>query len=349
MAANPNQIGTQEVNFSLDREFIKKFNMEYDRLAEILGIATVERVAAGTALYQLQVTGQLNNTANAAGAYFKTADTDIVPGKTYYTVSNNVYSAVANPAKANLASYYELDILGSSSGTAYVEGDLVALSKYEVEKVPVGSIEVVPYRKQVTAQAVLKSGYVPAVLRTDDKMVKDVRAAIISKFFTFLATGTGTIDQSAATLQAALAYADAKLEDTMEDNGDSSSNIVHFVNRQDVAHYLATANITLQNVFGMNYLEDFLGVRNVFVTNKVAAHNVIATPAENIRIFGSDFGALGQMGLSYTQSANGLIGVSHEPGYDRVSAYTNVLTGAVMFAEIQNYIVKAQFTPVAGA
>lgn len=303
MAVNENQIGTDEINFSLDQEFISKFNGEFDRLAEILGIATVERVAAGTALYQLKVTGQLNNDAPAA---------------------------VDQP-----------DV--GSSGTGYVEGDLVALSKYEVEKVPVGSVEAIPYRKQVTAQAVLQSGYVPAVLRTDDKMIKDVRAAIVSKFFGFLANGAGEISETVSTLQAALAYADAALEDEMEDNGDSSSNIVHFVNRQDIAAYLAEANVTLQSVFGMNYLQDFLGVRNVFVTNKVAKGKVIVTPSENIRMFGSDFAALAQMGLPYATSANGLIGVNHESGYDRVSAYTNVLTGAVMFAEVQDYIVKATF------
>lgn len=35
----------------------------------------------------------------------------------------------------------------SSSGEAYIEGDLVALSKFMAEKVPVGSITAKPYRK----------------------------------------------------------------------------------------------------------------------------------------------------------------------------------------------------------
>ena len=39
--------------------------------------------------------------------YVKTADTDIVDGKTYYTLSGTTYSAVAEPAKANLGDYYE--------------------------------------------------------------------------------------------------------------------------------------------------------------------------------------------------------------------------------------------------
>lgn len=38
----------------------------------------------------------------------KTADTEVDSTKTYYTVSNSVYSAVASPLKANLGSYYEV-------------------------------------------------------------------------------------------------------------------------------------------------------------------------------------------------------------------------------------------------
>ena len=40
--------------------------------------------------------------------YAKTGDTSLVTGKTYYTKSGDVYSAVAEPAAANLGSYYEL-------------------------------------------------------------------------------------------------------------------------------------------------------------------------------------------------------------------------------------------------
>ena len=343
MAVLPNSITHDEVNVALDVEFLANFKHEYDRLADILGIVSPEVVAAGTAMYQYTVSGSLNDSARAAGTYFKTADTDIVPGKTYYTVSEGVYSAVETPTKANIASYYELDVLGSSSGTGYIEGDEVALSKYEVVKTPIGSIEAIPYRKLVTANAILRGGYEPAVLKTDKQMLADVRAAIISKFFTFLATGTGTA--TGTNLQAALAYADAELEDTMETNGDAAGDIVHFVNRQDIADYLAKADVTVQNVFGMNYLQNFLGVNHIFTTNKVTKGTVIATPASNIHMYGVDFGTLGQAGLAYTTQDGSLVGVHHEPGYDRVSCYTNVLTGATLIAEVTDYIVKSTIAP----
>lgn len=42
------------------------------------------------------------------GGYQKTADTDIVSGKDYYTKSGTAYTKVASPAQASLGDYYEL-------------------------------------------------------------------------------------------------------------------------------------------------------------------------------------------------------------------------------------------------
>lgn len=40
--------------------------------------------------------------------YYKTADTSVQSGKTYYSKSGNTYSVVGNPTKSGLSSYYEL-------------------------------------------------------------------------------------------------------------------------------------------------------------------------------------------------------------------------------------------------
>lgn len=233
----------------------------------------------------------------------------------------------------------------SSSGTAYVEGDLVALSKYKAEKTPVGTVGIVPYRKMTTAAAILKSGYPTAVLKTDQKMLAQIRNAIVSKFFGFLANGTG--EATGKTLQAAAANVDAVLGDALESNDDSTDRIVHFVSRQDAADYLGSAPITTQTAFGLTYLEQFLGFTNVFMTNKVAKGEIYATPVENIHVYGIDFGALASGGLAYAQDSHGLVGVAHKPAYDRVSAETNVLCGTLLFPEVTDYIVKGTIAPVA--
>lgn len=233
---------------------------------------------------------------------------------------------------------YQYSVTGALNATTVAEGDEVPLSEYNVARTPVDSIEVKPYRKLTTAQAILKGGYENAIEKTDRKMLSQVRGGILADFFTFLGNGTGTA--TGEGLQAAIAQGDAELRDTMETNGDEADSIVHFVNPFDIADYLAKANVTTQTVFGMQYLESFLGVENIFVTNKVAKGTMYVTPTDNIHIYGVDFGTLADAGLTYTVQDGSLIGVHHTPAYNRTSAETYVLTGALMLAEIKDYIVK---------
>ena len=283
MAALENTITTKEMVTALDIEMVKNFDGDVSRLMEVLGIFGVETMAAGTALYQLNVTGSL-------------------------------------------------------SAAKVAEGDEVPLSKYEAQKVPVGELELKPYRKLTTAQAILKGGLAGAVTKTDAKMVKDVRANIWNDFFAFLAKGTGTA--KGAGLQGTLAYTDATLRKTAEENGDEVDRIVHFVNPLDIAEHLAKAAVSLQTVYGMQYLQSFLGVTDIFVTAKVAQGTIYATPVENLHIYGADFGALGSAGLEYNVSDSGLVGVHHTAAYDRTSAETYVLTAMTILPEVLNYIVK---------
>lgn len=312
MAVPPNIIDAAAINHSLDIEMVRNFTGEADRLMEILGIFTPETITAGTSLYQLKVTGSLNNS--------KTTPSDL--------------SAETGTVT-----------LGSSSGTSYVEGDEVALSKYSVSKESVGSISIEPYRKRTTAQAILKSGYDVAVMRTDRKMMSNTRGGIISKFFSFLGNGTGTA--TGTTLQAALANADAALANKMEDNGDTPGGIVHFVSRLDAAEYLGKQPITTQTAFGLTYLDNFLGLERVFLTSKVAKGSFYATDIDNIHIYGLDFAELSRAGLSYESDESGLIGVHHAPEHNCVSCETHVLTGMLLFPEIKDYIYKGTIAPAA--
>lgn len=239
---------------------------------------------------------------------------------------------------------YQYEVDGSLNAATVDEGDEVPLSKYTVKKNPVGELTVKPYRKLTTAQSILKSGFENAVRKTDNKMVKDIRGNILNDFFTFLGNGTGTA--TGAGLQAALAKADAALGDALEANNDQSDRYVHFVNRQDIADYLAQAAITTQTVFGMEYLQNFLGVTDIFITSKVTAGTIYVTPIENIHIYGVDFAALGAAELTYEQQENSLIGVHHEPNYSRTSAETYVLTGASFIPEAKNYIIKGSVTEI---
>jgi hypothetical protein len=227
-----------------------------------------------------------------------------------------------------------------SSGSAYVEGDFIARSKYTLTKSSVGSMEFKPYAKESTGQAIQKGAVNNAILRTDKQMGKDIRGAILVDFFTALSTNASST-ASGVGLQAAIAQAAAKLSDTMETRNDEPGRVVYFVNPYDIADYLANANVTVQNVFGMRYLQSFLGVEDILITNKVSSGTIIATPVDNIHVYGMDFSTLDDSGLSYETDELGLVGVHHAASYDRASVTTYALRGATFLPEITDYIVKA--------
>ena len=237
---------------------------------------------------------------------------------------------------------FQYTVTGSLNTTPVTEGDEVPLSKYTVTPTQLDPITIKPYRKLTTAQAILKGGYENAIAKTDKKMIGQVRSGILTDFFTFLGNGTGTA--TGAGPQATLAQVTAKIQDETEKNDDFSGSIVYFVNPYDIADYLASAQVTTQTVFGMTYIQSFLGVENIMVTNKVTAKTVYATPVENIHIYGIDFSTLGDAGLAYTTQDGSLIGVHHEGAYNRTSSETYVLSGALFLPEYKNYIVKGTIT-----
>lgn len=219
------------------------------------------------------------------------------------------------------------------------EGDEVALSDYKSTRVSLGALEVTPYRKETTAQAILQSGYENAILKTDRRMIADVRNSILTDFFTQLTTGAKTVTGSG--LQACLANMGAQLAVTMEEHGDTAENLVFFVNPLDLAEYLGNAQVTTQTVFGMTYIQNFLGVGNILQTAKVEQGKAYATPVENINVFAADFATLGTAGLDYTTQDGGLIGVKHEGDFARFSAVTNIAAGIKVVPEVVDYVVEA--------
>ena len=220
------------------------------------------------------------------------------------------------------------------------EGDIVPLSKYQLATAQMDTIGIVAHRKLTTGEAILASTYEKAVMKTDKKFGEDALQWQFDGFMDWLVPGTDTV--TAHTLQGALALVDDKIADVAETNGFTYDNVVHFVPRQYVTDYLANADLTLtggQMLFGMRYLEDFLGVSNVFVTNKV--QKIVATPTANVRIFGVDFGELAKGELTYTVGDLGLIGIAHEPAKDRVSTQTHLLMPKNnFFAEVVDFVVS---------
>ena len=91
-----------------------------------------------------------------------------------------------------------------------------------------------------------------------------------------MATGTG--EANGVTLQPALADAWGQLQVLWEDDAVEG---VFFLNPLDVAKYLGETPANLATVFGMNYVEDFLGLGTVIMNASVPKGKIYATAKEN--------------------------------------------------------------------
>lgn len=217
------------------------------------------------------------------------------------------------------------------------EGELIPLSHYKTEPVDFEEITLKKWRKQTTAEAIINKGYNQAVLETNKAMVKDVQKGIRASFFEFLATGKESA--AGATFQAALAQAWGQLQVLFEDDDIQS---VYFMNPLDVADYLATANISLQNAFGMTYVKDFLGLGTVIFNSSVPKGKIYATAVDNLVLYyipvnGADL----DEAFDFTTDESGLIGIHEIPDYDHMTEKNVVISGIVLFAERIDGVVVA--------
>ena len=233
------------------------------------------------------------------------------------------------------ASLKQLKVVGTLQSGNVAEGELIPLSHYETEEVTAGEVKLNKWRKATTAEAILKGGYDQAVGATTDKMVKDIQKTIRGDLFTFMATGTGTA--TGTDMQSALANAWGKLQVLFEDD---AVETVYFLNPMDVSEYLGAAQVSVQTVFGMNYIENFLGLGDVFLNSNVPAGKFYATAKENIVLYYVNVGA-GDIKSAFglTTDETGYIGINEYPDKDTARVIDLVMSGVTFFPERQDGIV----------
>ena len=244
---------------------------------------------------------------------------------------------IAKQAGAVLKSYKATGTLQSGE---VAEGDVIPLSHYETEPVNYGEITLLKWRKATSAEAIVEKGYDQAVTMTNNRMLRDVQKGIRSRFFDFLATGEGAA--SGAGLQAALAQGWGQLQVLFDDDDVQS---VYFMNPLDVADYLGTAEVTTQTTFGMTYLENFLGMGDVFLNASVPKGKYYATAKENLILYyipvnGADLNEA----FSFTSDETGYIGVHEHADYTNMTAQTTVVNGMELMAERIDGVVVGTIT-----
>ena len=130
-------------------------------------------------------------------------------------------------------------------------------------------------------------------------------------------------------------------EAVAETDENDTAAAVYFVNPVDVGDYLASAQITVQNAFGMNYIEDFLGLGTVILSSQITAGTFLATAKENIVLYYLTMNGdiAGKFGL--TVDDLGLIGIKTDiPTENRAQLETLVMSGVTFFIEYDAGVVK---------
>lgn len=234
---------------------------------------------------------------------------------------------------------YVYSTTGTLQDGAVPEGEIIPLSQYETKKTPVGEITLHKWRKAASAEAIKKSGYNAAVVETDKALLKDVQKGIRKDLFDFLnGELTGSVTATGADLQSALADAWGQLQVKFEDD---AAEAVYFCNPQDIAAYLGAAEITTQNAFGMNYVEDFLGLGTVITSSRITKGTFVATAKENFILYYLTMNGDVATAFSLTTDELGFIGIkSGYPNEKRAQIESLVMDGLQFLVEYAEGVVK---------
>lgn len=216
------------------------------------------------------------------------------------------------------------------------EGDEIPYSQATVSTKDYDAINVEKYAKAVSIEAINEHGYDDAINKTDEQFLYELQSNVTDRFYTFV--NTGTLISAKTTFQAALAEAQGRVRNKWKKMHKGITDVVGFCNILDAYDYLGVANITVQNAFGMNYVENFIGYNKLFLCSdsEVARGKVIATPADNLILYyvspsDSDFARAGL--VFTTDGETNLIGFHVQGNYGTAVSESFALMGLTLMAE----------------
>jgi hypothetical protein len=276
---------------------------------------------------------------------------------------NEVLGVTRRIPREDGTTLYVYKTTGTLNETNVAEGDIIPLSQYKRTREAVGEMTLKKYRKATTAEAIAKSGYNEAVRLTDEKLLRDIQSGIRTSFFTFLngvvvegkaASGTeGTegytpaveavgTTVTGATLQEVLAKSWGNLQVLFEDD---AVELVHFMNPLTIADYLGTANITTQTAFGLNYIENFLGLGTVILAAGITENKVYSTAKENLIMYYENMNSSEvASAFNLTSDETGFVGMHTSQTDNRAQIETLVMTGVEFLVEYADGVVAGTVT-----
>lgn len=231
-------------------------------------------------------------------------------------------------------------------------GEVIPYSKATITQAAMDDLNVEKYAKAVPIEDVTKYGAAIAVEKSDAAFLTALQNDVLGRFFTFL--NTGSLTHNETSFQMALSMAKGLVVNKFKAMRKTATAVVGFVNVLDVHEYIGSANITVQNRFGFDYVKDFMGYSTVFLMSDadIQRGRVIALPVENIDLYYIDpsDSEFAKLGLDYTvDGETPLIGFHAQGNYSTAVGESYALMGMALWAEYLDGIAIVDIVAAGGS
>lgn len=214
-------------------------------------------------------------------------------------------------------------------------GNVIPYSKATVTQVAYADLALKKYAKAVPVEDVDKYGAAIAVEKTDDAFLNELQTTVMDDFYGELTGDASAMTGTYATFQMAIAMSIGKVRDKFKKMHKNISDVVVFVNTLDVYEYLGGAEISIQSLFGIDYVKNFLGATTVILSSEIEKGKVIAVPSDNLVLYYVDPSTeFEKLGLVYTTDGDtNLIGFHAQGNYGTAVGESFALMGMKLWYE----------------
>lgn len=214
-------------------------------------------------------------------------------------------------------------------------GNVIPYSKATVQQVGYADLSLQKYAKAVPVEDVDKYGVEVAVEKTDDAFLNELQTVVMDDFYDELTDDTHALTGAYSTFQMAVSMAIGKVKDKFKKMHKNISSVVVFVNTLDLYAYLGDASITVQNLFGLDYIKNFLGADTMIISSEIAQGKVVAVPSDNLVLYHVDPSTeFARLGLVYTtDGVTNLIGFHAQGNYGTAVGESFALMGMKLWFE----------------
>ena len=222
-------------------------------------------------------------------------------------------------------------------------GAVIPYSKSKVEQVAYADLTLKKYAKAVPVEDVDKYGVDVAVEKTDEAFLNELQTVVMDDFYGELTGDASAITGTYATFQMAIAMAIGSVRDKFKKLHKNISSVVVFVNTLDAYEYLGSANISIQSLFGIDYVQNFLGATTMILSSEIERGKVIAVPSDNLVLYYVDPSTeFSKLGLTYTTDGEtNLIGFHAQGNYGTAVGENFALMGMKLWFEYADGVAIA--------